>query len=304
MKKSLLYVLILLLVFSAQCFSAQVLYVASRADDLIMKYDLDTGSSSVFASNDVDLVNPRGVTFGPDGSLYVACDGTNSILKYNTIDGSYSVFATGGDMSYPMGLRFGNDEYLYAVSSGTTNGVVRYGTLGQSSVVVSGGNISGPYDVDFGPDGKLYIASSNNNQIVVYDMDTYDQSIISADRPFSIAFTDSGDFYTTGYNANQIFKFTSNGGIYSGSTFASMSNPSSIAVSPDQEAIYVTGGNSIVRYDLDTATSTILATLNNPTGLAFQTETQSPVVPEPLTLILMILSTVGLWATKTSRDIT
>ena len=83
------------------------LYVASRSNDEILRYDGETGQFiDVFASGG-GLSLPYGLAFGPDGNLYVSSVLTSQVLRYNGRTGEFmGVFASGGGLSQPSGLSF------------------------------------------------------------------------------------------------------------------------------------------------------------------------------------------------------
>ena len=116
------------------------LYVAMNSSAMIKRVNVATGAVEVFAENaGLDLNQPDGVAFGPDGSLYV----TNAYGRISKIDaqghvtpyavvGNQSLYGIAVDQSgnvyvgAPLGLGFGVVE----VSAGTLQQTTLFSTAG------------------------------------------------------------------------------------------------------------------------------------------------------------------------------
>lgn len=100
----------------------------------ILRFDGTTGAfiDAFVAPSDVPngLIQPAGLTFGPDGSLYVS-DSLNSGVWRFGFDGmtgdllGASIFTSGGGLVLPKGLTFGPDDNLY-VANFLNNRVTRF----------------------------------------------------------------------------------------------------------------------------------------------------------------------------------
>src|SRR5262245_4837577 len=194
--------LLLLPMLSPGILAQGEILVSSRFTDQVLRYDLASGAFlGVFASGG-GLVNPVGLTFGPDGNLYVASGETDRVLRYDGGSGAFlGVFAQGGGLDAPRQVNFGPDGNLY-VASGATNRILRYdGASGAFlGVFASGGNLSGPTSFTFGPDGDLFVGSVNTNRVKRFDGTTgafLGNFVAQTNGPHDVAFGPDGLFYVS-----------------------------------------------------------------------------------------------------------
>ena len=131
----------------------------------ILRYDGKSGASlGAFASGG-PLAFPRGMAFGPDGSLFVANYNGASVLHYSATGTFLNTFVSpgSGGLLTPDDLVFGPDGNLYVTGGALPNaGVLRYnGVTGafMGQFAFAGGNNS-TLDLAFGPDGDLYVTTS------------------------------------------------------------------------------------------------------------------------------------------------
>lgn len=149
------------------------LYVASHANDRVVRVDVDTGVSTVFVSpGSGGLDGPSSLVFGPDGNLYVASRLTNSVIRYNgatgAVIGTFVASGSGG-LSSPYGLTFGPNGNLFVTSANNT--VIQYnGGTGAliGTFVSSGAGLNSPRGLVFKPDGNLLVSSFNSNSVLEY----------------------------------------------------------------------------------------------------------------------------------------
>ncbi len=151
------------------------LYVGSKNSNSVLRYDATTGAflDAFVPTGSGGLLEPKGMTFAPDGSLLVS-SGTNEVLRYSGTTGAFLgpfVAAGSGGLTDPRSLAFGPDGNLY-VSSGATNSVLKYsgttGTFLGTFIPANSGGLINPGDLLFA-DGRLYVASQNTNQVLRYD---------------------------------------------------------------------------------------------------------------------------------------
>src|SRR5262249_35066739 len=88
------------------------LYVLSRGNNRILRYDATTGAFQgvLVAAN--GLNDPIGLSLGPDGNLYVGNYGGNNVLRFKASDGTplgTFVAAGSGGLNGPEGIAFGAD---------------------------------------------------------------------------------------------------------------------------------------------------------------------------------------------------
>jgi DNA-binding beta-propeller fold protein YncE len=153
----------------------------------VLRYDANTGAFLENFTIGGNLASPRGIIFGPDGSLYVAdrkyigqdWQLEGRIAHFDGTTGAYlgDFVPTGsGGLSIPTQLMFGPSVEdpdrldLYVVSTGTDS-VLRYdGTTGVflGEFVASGSaGLEGPVTMTFGPDGNLYVANFYSSDLSV-----------------------------------------------------------------------------------------------------------------------------------------
>jgi streptogramin lyase len=115
------------------------LYVNSHGNNAIMRYNGVTGvplpapgqSGAVFipqGSGTAQLVQPAGLTFGPDGRLYVSTQGPNKFLRFEASGAFVDKFVPAGNAlpDNPTALIFGPDDNLYVADSRVDSRVLRY----------------------------------------------------------------------------------------------------------------------------------------------------------------------------------
>jgi len=144
------------------------LYVASFANDRIVKIDVDSGVSTVLVpTGGGGLDGPVALAFGTDGNLYVASQLTSRIIRYNPQTGaSAGSFVT----PQPSGLVFSSTGVLFVAT--TDNRVLRYaptsGTLLSTFVSAGSGGLNLPRGMVFLPNGNLLVASNGNGNLLEY----------------------------------------------------------------------------------------------------------------------------------------
>jgi WD40 repeat protein len=254
--------------------AARDLYVTSWTTNSVQRYDGDTGASlgAFVSSGSGGLINPHGLTFGPDGHLYVTSE-TNAIMRYNGTTGaplpasgqSGAVFvpAGSGGLSFPYGLTFGPDGNLY-VASANTNQVLRYnGTTGAFMNVFVAATPNGPNypsAVVFGPGGSgdLYVAGLASDDVRRFNRTTGAFVSVFASgnglfAPGDLLFEASGNLLVSSSNNNQVLRFNSSGTFLN--VFVASGNglarPFGMAFSPTDGNLLVVSQDShqVLRYN-------------------------------------------------------
>jgi DNA-binding beta-propeller fold protein YncE len=244
------------------------LFVVSRGNNAILRYDAATGAFlGTFASGN-GLSNPIGMTFGPDGNLYVGNYGGNTVLRFNGGTGAFlGAFVTkgSGGLNGPTGVAFGADGNLY-VASRDGNSVLCYnGTTGgflSAFVPAGSGGLSGPNDLVFGPDGNLYVPSQFGRSVLRFNGSTgalIDAFVPAASgglsQPLVARFGPDGDLYVTSYATNQVLRYQGPAGAQPGAFVdafipageAGLTNPTGLTFGPDG-TLYTSsrGANSVL----------------------------------------------------------
>jgi len=196
------------------------LLLTSRFTDQVLRYDGTTGTFvAVFAAGS-ELVNPVGLTFGPDGHLYVASAGTDRVLRYDGTSGAFlGVFAEAGELDEPRQIQFGPRGDLFVASAGT-NQILRFdGASGAFLGVFTGAsNLDGPNGITFGTGGHLYVAGVLNDRVKYYDGET-GQALgnfakDNLDLPHDVSFGPDGRLYVTNAGSTRIGRYDGQSGEY------------------------------------------------------------------------------------------
>ena len=97
------------IVLLAQPSFAQLI-VSTFVDSSIQRFNETTGAPlpPLVPPGGSGLMQPAGMTIGPDNNLYVSSQSTNSVLRFNSTTGAFlGTFATMSANYSPAGLRFG-----------------------------------------------------------------------------------------------------------------------------------------------------------------------------------------------------
>lgn len=152
------------------------LYVASFANDRVLRYDGETGAylGPFVPAGSGNLDGPdAGMTFGPDGNLYVPSFNSHHVLRYDGTSGAFlDRFVSGGTggLRNPRMLLFRPNGDLW-VSSWGSNRVLAFGADGEFvrelvTMTRPTGFALSPYD------GDLYVTSDQSNRVNRYDVAT------------------------------------------------------------------------------------------------------------------------------------
>jgi len=143
------------------------LYVASSANDQILRYDPVTGDFlNIFASlGGAGHIGPIDLTFGPDGNLYVTAFDNGMIVRVNGLTGAIMETKPGPPGFGLAAAAFGPDGNLYVegVDLNTFGGnIYRYEiqTNALSLFIPEGsGGLQSPGGFAFGSNGRLLLAN-------------------------------------------------------------------------------------------------------------------------------------------------
>jgi DNA-binding beta-propeller fold protein YncE len=155
------------------------LYVTSRDDNSIKRYDGETGAfiDAVLPSGASGLNYPFDLTFGPDKKLYLTSrqekTQAGSVICCDVKSGETTIFVPShsGGLTEPSVLCFGPDGNLY-VGSWADHSVRRYdgrtGSLLAMFVQPGAGGLKEPLGMAFGPDGNLYVSCGQTHSVLRY----------------------------------------------------------------------------------------------------------------------------------------
>ncbi|HLQ39065.1 MAG TPA: NHL repeat-containing protein [Planctomycetota bacterium] len=244
-----------ILVSTTAIAQAPAFLVASRFTNQVLGYDAAGNFTGVFAAGG-GLLNPVGITYGPDHNLYVVSANTNQVLRYAGSNGaSLGVFISG--LSAPRNLCFGPDGNLYVCNAGT-NQVLRFdGSSGTAlGVFAQGTAITANTSMTFGPDFNLYVGSVTNNQVVKFDGRTGALLSVFANTNMNgthdMSFGPDRNLYVSNAFANNVVRFDGRTGAFLGVFVqdAALSAPLGIVWGSDGDLYLANqGGNEVRRYN-------------------------------------------------------
>ena len=154
--------------------------MSSSAPGLLTLLNGTTGAVITTSDAGGTLMDPEGITRGPDGNIYVAGGDGKDVLKFNGTTGAFIkefVAAGSGGLTSARGVAFGPDGNLYVTSFGT-NQVLEYnGMIGAfiASFALATGACSGlslPRDLTFGPNGNLFVTSFGSGDVFEFNGST------------------------------------------------------------------------------------------------------------------------------------
>jgi subtilisin-like proprotein convertase family protein len=223
------------------------LIVANANNGPVSEFDLN-GNGSIYNNT---LIFPYSVAFDNNGNLYVADDSDNTIYKFTPPGTTGVVFATAASGLYqPQGLACDSSGNLYVANEG--NGTIYKftpGGVGTFFAYTGSGNFSEPDALAFDSSGNLYVANNADDSA-----------------------NDGAGYGTieefTNANPKSVFLFA---------TFTNgLDNPVGMAFDNTGTNLYVANnnnfgisGNTVLKFSPPSTNVTIIATLNQPTALAF-----------------------------------
>ncbi len=145
------------------------LYVASAANDRIVKINVDTGAAVPLVNTGQDgLDGPSALAFGPDGHIYVAATLSGKIMKFHSQTGALLAQFIAPGAFQPVSATFSPSGKLTVGS--VDNRIIEFDVnTGVPTVIISGAGIDLPRGLAFLPSGNLLVASFNSDQIREYN---------------------------------------------------------------------------------------------------------------------------------------
>jgi WD40 repeat protein len=259
---------------AAETDSAVTLYVSSDDTKSVLAYDGATGAFLGKFARGGGLIEPEGVSFGPDGNLYVSSR-SNEVLRYDGEKGNFlGVFASGHGLFDPAGIAFGGPGNDLFIGSGSSddglqgNQILRFdGATGAFEAVVDPTNAAGlddPEAVVFGPDGLLYVASTpevGNGEVIRYNATTnafVDKFITAAasdiQDPTGMVFMPNGDLLLSSAETSEVKRYNGTTGALIG-TFVTahsggLNEAEGMAFAPNGNLLVASElGNAVLEYN-------------------------------------------------------
>jgi 6-phosphogluconolactonase len=278
-------------------------YVANRGSNNVSGYTIDAGNGSLapiigspFAAGNL----PVALAVDPTGTYAYLVNQTDSTISAFTIDRtsgaltpvSGSPFATG---TSPTSVAIDSSSSYVYVTNGGANTVSAYAiTAGSGALTALPGSpiATGtlPDSVAVGPFGiglvGVLVANESDGTVSVFSIDnntSHNGALTASGPPFpagnsprALTIDPSGQFiYLADATSNTLSGFNgstadgapaSNGSAITGSPYATGSNPSSVAVDPLDNFVYVAnqGSNNISAFALNAATGALTSIAGSP----------------------------------------
>lgn len=142
----------------------------------------------------VEIMNPTGVAFGPDGRMYVTNRGEGTVCR---IERGEEAVVVASDLGVASGIAFDDDgEMLVGDRSGT---VFRVSDTGRTERFAYIEPSVAAFHIAFGPDRRLYVSSpgfaSHDRIYAVDEHGTTEEFIRGLGRPQGLAFDREGNLY-------------------------------------------------------------------------------------------------------------
>jgi len=219
-KSSLFAITSLVMSFTSTIASADILYVTSRSDDLILKYDISSNNVDTIVASESRFSNevssPNGLAVDSSGNLYAANEGASKIIKFSPSGKSLSVIGDdegnreGGGSG---GLAIDSAGNLYGANS---DSIVKYSPTGEFQFKIENrDNLYTPRGLAFDSAGNLYATTQVFQTINKYSPSGKLLSKIgnrdSLNNPNGIAFDSAGNLYAANRGDGSISKFNSSG---------------------------------------------------------------------------------------------
>jgi hypothetical protein len=167
--------------YPAKCCQARVILIADTANGAIRKLTRGANIEDEYGAMEVStfaggFVAPRGIAFGPDGSVYVSDTGANTVTRVSADGTSRSIVAYYG-LSAPTGLDVDDRGNVYIADTGnhairrlTPDGVLETvagepGQAGWADGEGSAARFNGPVGLQIAADGSLIVADTSNHVI-------------------------------------------------------------------------------------------------------------------------------------------
>lgn len=281
--------------------SSSWLLVSGGNGNHVIRYDGEDAQAfdHLVAAGISPLNAPVRMTRGPDGDLYVSSYETDSVLRYDAGTGEYlGVFVASGlgGLNGPWGLLFVGNELL--VASANNNRVLKYDASGAfvGTFVNSGNGLNEPSDLVVGSDGSLYVSSHGSDRILRYHGTTgaflgtcveagtsglvEPRGMVFHPGPVLVAGTKQANvLLVASRGTDQILAYRATTceflGIFAGASGGPLEGPNELRLGSDG-LLYVvcTDSNSVVRFNLTTAVSTVFISsgsggINSPRSLLF-----------------------------------
>jgi hypothetical protein len=164
------------------CCSPRYVFIADTGNGVVRKLVRSSNLEGDFEPSSIStipgaFIAPRGLAFGPDGSLYVSDAGANTISRLAPPDFTSATIVAGAPLLIPTGIDVDDQGNVYIADTGNnvirrlrSDGVLEIvaGAAGESGYADGEGSaarFAGPVGLKIAPDGSLIVADTSNHVI-------------------------------------------------------------------------------------------------------------------------------------------
>lgn len=217
----------------------------------------------------ISPIIPNDITISNTNKIFFVGKNTNAVYKMDINGGNLTKVKDG--FNNPSGIALDASGRIYIANTGSSN-IIRINADGTNQVTLGTG-FNGPVGVTVDSSGNIFVADSGNNAIK--RMNASGNNIVNLgngfNRPTDVSVDASGNIYVADYRNFRVKKMDPNGGniislpgVYKAPYRIKIDTSDNIYVA---DLTY----NYIYKINLTTIINTVYRNLNNPLGLALDT---------------------------------
>lgn len=235
--------------------------------------ELDRAGESVGSFGAGELIDPEGISFGPDGLAYVASSGADEVVVFDAA-GVVVRRIQHASLDQPVAIAFGSRGHVF-VSSSLNHRVVEFDADGGYVGEITHADLAFPAQIRFNAGGHLLCAGAGS--LAVFEFDPGGALVRKVGdgtfaNPIGLALGPTGKLRVSDGISDVVRIFDSTGDLGASTSGASIDGPSHVVGGPNY-ANYVAciDSDRVVQFLGSVATRELGSTagLSGPGGLAF-----------------------------------